>query len=956
MTPPNSTAATPIVEPDSPLQRGDHDLHRNILGNIPGAIWRFVQRPDGTFDILFASGGISGLWKGDEPDAALDVERVWQRIFAADLEAMSASVETSARNLTVWDHEWRIICDDGEIRWLHGIGRPQRTADGGTSWDTFLHDVTSRKIHEEHLSIALRSSRQGIVEWWPATNKLIISDSWTELTGYSADEMRYLKDLLNCGFIHPDDIDRVGETIAAIASGEVNELDIECRVRPKHGGTIWILGRGVMRERAESGAPLRVTGTIIDITKLKRVEDRLNMALGTARQGLWEWEPVADRLIPLSNWFEITGYDAHDFGSMQECYEQGVVHPDDSELVAQFLEALTRGDFDEGEIEFRIRKKSGEYFWALTRAAVTEKDDLGHALCIVGSNIDISERKGAEEQLRIAATAFESHGAIVIANPAGLILQVNSAFGEMMGYGTDEILGRDITVLRSARHEPPVYDAIAQSLNEHGRWDGEIWKRRRDGSEVPVWETITTVENDAGEVTHTVSNLLDISERLSAEEEVERLAFYDPLTTLPNRRYLGARIEEAIEVAVRRGRCGAVLFLDLDQFKKINDSMGHSAGDEVLVQVAKRLEGLIRHDDVVSRLGGDEFVILISDTGDDHAKSVEFVTRVADRIESELHRPFSVEGRELYITGTMGVSIFPRDGEPSSDFVRFADTAMYRGKAEGRNNVRFYHPLMVEHANERLELEQDLRTALDNDEFALHLQPQINAARGVIGAEALLRWNHPVRGLVPPDAFIPIAEESGLIDRIGRWVIEQAFAILGEWNNESACANLEHLSINVSSHQFRGNGFVEHIRATREQFDVPASRVVLELTERVVVEDIDNTAAKMAELRDLGFRFSLDDFGIGYSSLSYLRRLPLDQLKIDRSFVADVTRDTNADAIAQTIIAMGDHLGFDIIAEGVETEVQRNFLEQGGCTTFQGFLYCRPVPLDQFEAYCREEP
>ena len=928
-------------------------FYREIVDHVPGVVLYYLRGPDGTNELQFASPGAGRLWKMDDDGRALDLDTLWERVFSDDLPAMRASIDESAETLQKWHHEWRIICNDGEVRWLEGIGQPERLAGGSTRWVTFLHDVTQRKTDEEHLAIALRSSRQGIIEWWTATNGLILSRSWSELTGYGADEMRTIADMFRSGLIHPDDLDGVAGHLEAIRHGFVSEIEFECRARPKHGGTIWILGRASVQERTPAGEPLRVTGTIIDITQLKRTEEQLKIVLGTARQGLWEWEPVTDRLSPLANWLEITGYAPGELTSMTQCYERGVVLADDCAAVVAYLEALRRGDVREAEIEFRIKKKSGEIFWALTRAAVMATNDAGEALSIIGTNIDISERKLVEEQQRVAATSFESHGAIVITDAAGRMLQVNPAFSELLQYDANDIVGQHIDMLRNARLEDGSKDNVARELTQRGRWDGEAWKRRKDGSEVPVWETITTVRNEAGCVTHCVSNMIDISERLLAEKEVERLAFYDSLTGLPNRRYLATRIEQAIAAAKRTNTSGAVLFLDLDQFKKINDSLGHSAGDEVLVQVAQRLQGLTRQGDVVSRLGGDEFVVLIGDAGSDPERCDEFVSRVAARIEAELRRPYQVEGRALHITGTMGVSIFPRDGDTASDFLRFADTAMYRGKAEGRNNVRFYHPAMVEKASERLALEEDLRLALDGDEFELYFQPQIHATRGPIGAEALLRWRHPTEGFVEPDKFIPVAEDSGLIEPIGRWVIKTAFEALAAWIADRTMPVLEHVSINVSSHQFRSEGFVAYLRDCAREFSVPPSRVVLELTERAVIEDIDNASEKMAQLRALGFRFSLDDFGVGYSSLSYLRRLPLDELKIDRSFVADVTSDDNADAIAQTIIAMGTHLGFAIIAEGVETEAQRNFLQTRGCSTFQGYYFCRPLPRAGFEDFCR---
>lgn len=928
-------------------------LYREVVDNVPGVVLYYLQRADGTNELQFASRGAATLWKITDDSIALDIETLWQRIFAADLPGMRDSIEKSGTALEKWHYEWRIICDDGEVRWLEGIGQPERLADGATRWVTFLHDVTQRKIDEEHLAIALRSSRQGIAEWWTATNGLILSQSWLELTGYGPDEMQTMADLFRSGLIHPDDIDGVAGHLEALRLGTVSEIEFECRARPRQGGTIWVLGRATVRERASSGEPLRITGTIIDITQLKRAEEQLKVVLDTARQGLWEWEPATDRLTPLANWLEVTGYAPGEITSMAQCYTDGVIHADDCAAVAAYLEALRRGDTREAEIEFRIRKKSGEIFWAMTRAVVTATNDAGEALAIIGMNIDISERKLVEEQQRVAATSFESHGAIVITDASGQILQVNPAFTQLLNYAADEIVGQNIAVLRDTRKGGGAIDNVASDLALRGRWDGEAWKIRKDGSELPVWETITTVRNESGRVTHCVSSMIDISERLQAEQEVERLAFYDSLTGLPNRRFLATRIEQAIAVARRTKTSGAVLFLDLDQFKKINDSLGHSAGDEVLVEVARRLQALTRQDDVVSRLGGDEFVILIANAGSNPARCGEYIDRVAARIEAELRRPYQVAGRLLHISGTIGVSMFPRDGGNASDFLRYADTAMYRGKAEGRNNVRFYHPAMSEQAGARLALEEDLRLALDGNEFELYFQPQIHATRGPIGAEALLRWQHPTRGFVAPDEFIPVAEDSGLIDPIGRWVIKTAFAALASWIADNTMPALDHVSINVSSHQFRVPGFVAYVRDCAAEFAVPPSRIVLELTERAVIEDIDNASKKMAQLRDLGFRFSLDDFGVGYSSLSYLRRLPLDELKIDRSFVADVTADDNADAIAQTIIAMGQHLGFTIIAEGVETEAQRDFLQTRGCATFQGYYFCRPLPRAGFEGYCR---
>ncbi|MGR8921646.1 MAG: putative bifunctional diguanylate cyclase/phosphodiesterase, partial [Gammaproteobacteria bacterium] len=564
---------------------------------------------------------------------------------------------------------------------------------------------------------------------------------------------------------------------------------------------------------------------------------------------------------------------------------------------------------------------------------------------------DVTARLHAEEQLRIAATAFESHGAIAVADEARLLLEVNEAFTELTQYARVEAVGEGPEMLRSARHSAHFYRDIWDEVDEFGRWEGEVWTRRRNGSEFPAWQTITAVYDDQGQLTHYVINLIDITDRVRAEREIERLAYFDPLTGLANRRYLLDRLDSAIAAARRRTVHGALLFIDLDHFKQINDSMGHSIGDGVLMQVAERLQRLIRQEDVVCRLGGDEFVVLLGDTGPTLKASRAHVQKVAEKIGEVLSRPYVVDRQEFHITPTIGIASFPEGGDTPADLLKEADSAMYQGKTEGRNTWRFYDPAMAARATERMELENDLRGAVERDELELHFQPQIRAGVGIIGAEALLRWKHPERGYVSPEKFIAIAEDSTLIQDLGRWVVEHAMATAAAWIDDDL-AFIDHLAINLSPRQFRSADFVAELEQMRADAGVPAHFIVLELTERAVIDDIDGTIAKMNQLRALGFRFSVDDFGIGYSSLAYLRRLPLDQLKIDRAFVLDVVDDANAGVIAETIIAMGHQLGLETIAEGIETEAQRDFLVARGCDEFQGYLYCRPLPDGDFRAFC----
>lgn len=589
---------------------------------------------------------------------------------------------------------------------------------------------------------------------------------------------------------------------------------------------------------------------------------------------------------------------------------------------------------------------------AVTAWSVFDGGRVGEVSYRILALEDVTARVRAEEQLRIAATAFETHGAIAVADRDRCVLQVNEAFTELTQYAQSDVVGATPDMLRSRRHDAHFYREIWFEVEQFGRWEGEMWSRRKDGSEFPVWQAITAVYDDAQTLTHYVINMLDITDRVRAEREIERLAFYDPLTGLTNRRYLLDRLEVAIASARRRGRHGALLFIDLDHFKHINDSMGHSIGDAVLIQAAQRLQEFMRQEDVVCRLGGDEFIVLIGEAGVTANESREHATAVVRKLRERLSEPFVIERQEFHITPTIGVALFPDDADVPTEVLKQADSAMYEGKTEGRNTWRFYDPAMAERATERMELENELRVALESGQLDLHFQPQVSTERGVIGAEALVRWQHPERGFVPPNKFIPIAEDSTLIHDVGRFVIDRALEVAQGWLRDGLTF-IDHLSINLSSRQFRAADFVEDLEHRREQAGVPARFIVLELTEHTVVEDMEGTIAKMTELRSLGFRFSVDDFGIGYSSLAYLRRLPLDQLKIDRAFVLDVVEDADAGVIAETIIAMGSQLGLDTIAEGVETAEQRDFLAARGCSTFQGYLYCKPVTEADFRDFCR---
>ncbi len=560
---------------------------------------------------------------------------------------------------------------------------------------------------------------------------------------------------------------------------------------------------------------------------------------------------------------------------------------------------------------------------------------------------DISERRVTETRLRLLAAAFEhSAEAIMVSDRDNRILEVNDAFCRLTGYAADEVRGSDPRLLSSGRTSAEEYRTMWQAINSTGHWQGEVWDRRKDGSYYPKWLSISTIRGAEGNTEYYIGSFVDISERKAAEEKISHLAHFDTLTDLPNRSNLQGRLDQALASARREGHghSVAVMFLDLDRFKNINDTLGHHVGDALLLEVAARLRSSVRDSDVVARLGGDEFVVVL--TGAD-ALAAE---RVAGKILKALSRTYQIEGHALHSTSSIGIAVFPADGESVEVLMQNADAAMYHAKSAGRNNVQFFTASMNEAASDRRQLEEDLHLALQQKQFVLHYQPQVDAQRCVFAAEALLRWQHPHHGLVPPARFVPLAEDTGLIVPIGQWVLETACAQIKAWSVDARTHKLQ-VAVNVSARQFRQPDFVELLRQALDNSGADPARLKLELTESLVLDNVADTIVKMNAIKLLGVTFSMDDFGTGYSSLSYLTRLPLDQLKIDRAFVCRLPENRSDAVIAQTIVTMGRSLGLKVVAEGVENEAQRQFLDSHGCDGYQGFLFSRPLAVEAFEDF-----
>lgn len=559
-----------------------------------------------------------------------------------------------------------------------------------------------------------------------------------------------------------------------------------------------------------------------------------------------------------------------------------------------------------------------------------------------------------ENSLRVAEAVFANVQAVMVTDAQRIILRANKAFCELMGYTEAEIIGKTPWMFRSDHHDDAFYAAMLRSVELSGHWEGEIWDRHKNGTVFPKWMTITAVTDPAGTLHNFVATYLDRSERLQAEAEIRQMALYDRLTGLPNRSLFTERVQQVQAESSADGEYGAVLLLDLDNFKSYNDSEGFRAGDRLLQQVGQLMAGQLPDEAGLARLGGDEFAILLPNLGVDRTRAAAHVDQLCKQLLQALHE--TVPGYQ--IRASIGISLFSGSARSVDELLQRAEMAMYGAKNNGGDSARFFDDALKQAISERIFLERGLREGIDSGQLELYYQPQIRQGEEndfCTGAEALVRWHHPERGLISPAQFIPLAEETGLILPLGSWVLEQACRQLASWQQASRTARLS-LAVNVSAVQFLEAGFVERLKELLNANGVPADRLKLELTESMLVDRPEQIVAIMEELRCLGLRFSLDDFGTGYSSLSYLKRLPLDQLKIDQSFVRDLEQDANDMAIARSVTALAHALDLEVIAEGVENRVQRDLLAGMGCHDWQGYYFSRPLSWPDFEAYLQHPP
>ena len=784
--------------------------------------------------------------------------------------------------------------------------------------------------------------------------------------GYSEEEMLALGDSLWEKLLHPDDLEQY-RRMRNLQQVVAKDQQLHCQLRWRHrdGSWHWFDIREQALSYDENGRVSRLIGVAKDINEqivssesLRASEQRYRLLAESISDVIFSTDDqlqlnyVSPSVEPVlghaPSWVLLNGF--HSLATNPR------------QLVGMYalLERIRHALGDPQRMaDMREQVSAQLFFFDMLRAdgrkipvelrLIPMWDEHARFKGMLGVGRDISLQRRAEKDLRMAATVFEhSTAAILVTDPAGYIVQVNEAFCRVSGYRSSEVLDQLPGMLTADKQQATLLQFIFKQLNQRGSWEGEIWLKRKNAESFPAWVGITAVKDEDGDLVSYVCFFSDISERKASEQRIHRLAYYDALTQLPNRTLFQDRLHTALQHGERNQTWVALMFLDLDRFKPINDSLGHAAGDRMLKEVAIRLTACVDADDTVARMGGDEFTLLLQSQAQ-RETALNRAIHVGEQILASLSEPFLLEGREFFVTASIGIALSPQDGNELSQLMKNADTAMYHAKERGKNNFQFYQADMNSSALERLELESDLRHALEQGEFMLYYQPQFSGdGKRLTGAEALLRWEHPRRGLVSPNDFIPVLEELGLVVQVGDWVLRESCRQLREWH--LAKVRVPKISVNLSARQFTEGDLDRRIARILKDSGIAPACLELELTESILMEDVVNAMQTLASLKQLGVCIAIDDFGTGYSSLNYLKQFPIDVLKIDRSFVDGLPHGEQDGQIARAIIAMAHSLNLMVIAEGVETLAQLDFLRGHDCDEVQGFLLGRPMPANQFTA------
>lgn len=806
------------------------------------------------------------------------------------------------------------------------------------------------KESEFRWKFAIEGSGDGLWDWNVQTNKVFFSHQWKAMLGYADYEIGDTLDEWKKR-VHPEDITKCMEDVERHFLGETLAYINEHRILCKDGSYKWILDRAMVVERSKDNKPLRVIGTHTDITtrrnveeSLKLADERLNLAVEFGDIGVWDLDLVNDKAWRNLKHDQVFGYDTLQPQWGQEICARHVVPEDRHIFLQAFTDAASTGKL---YVECRIIQQDQSIHWISVRGR-TIYDNHRQPIRMLGIVADITERRKVEDKLRIAAITFETQEGILVTDATNHILSVNHAFTKITGYSLEDVVGKQPQLLSSGTHDKSFHVAMWNSIIHKGTWSGEVMNRRKNGDVYPSRLVISAVKDKDGQICNYVGSIADISEARAASEKINNLVFYDPLTQLPNRRLFFDRLQRAMSYSARSNQKAALLFLDIDHFKNLNDTLGHLSGDILLQQVADRLVNAVREGDTVARIGGDEFVLLLEGLSEKVAEAITQIELIISKLHNCLSEIYQIGMHNHNITVSIGATLINNHDKSTEEILKQADIAMYQAKEGGRNTWRFFDPVMQETINQRVRVEKELWTAIEQKQFRLHYQIQVDNNGLPIGAESLIRWQHPERGLTSPFYFIQLAEESGLILQIGQWVLETACAQLALWRRRKSTRELS-ISVNVSAKQFHQPDFVESVRDTLSRYDIDPAYLKLEITESALLEDIELMIINMIELKKIGIRFELDDFGTGYSSLQYLKVLPLNQLKIDQSFVREIVTNDSDKTLVRTIISMAHHFDLKVIAEGVENEDQLQFLKKNGCDHYQGYLFSRPVPIEEFE-------
>ncbi|MEW8492491.1 MAG: PAS domain S-box protein [Candidatus Thiodiazotropha taylori] len=904
---------------------------------------------------------------GTNPGIEIGPTTLASFVYEQDWPLVEESIQDAIQTGKTHNWEYRVHCADGQLHWLYCKAKREVNEQGRPlRLKGILQDITDRK----QVEIALRESQQRlhlagsaaydlIYEWDCTTNSLQWFGDIDRILGFPKGAILHNIDTW-LGLIHSDDREQIADTLIRYNT-ETTPIDRKYRVRHADGNYLFWHDRA-LPVLDKAGSPKHWVGVCTDITRESLAQIELEKSHANLVRSENRFHTLVDNIPGIvyrckldSRWTmlyisdevqQISGYSADELLHNRIVSYSDLIHPEDQQYVEDTVRAAVKRN-KPFVMEYRIVSKNGGIHWVYESGQLVHQADLDEPNMLDGVILDISKRKLSEEKLKQLATVFtHAQEAIMVTDADAKILEVNNSFERITGYKREEVVGKKTSILSSGRHSKAFFSTMWRTLLDKGHWKGEIWNRQKSGRVYVELLTISSVYDDAGEIKQFVALFSDVTERKEHEQQLEYIAHFDALTNLPNRLLLADRLHLAIASARRRSTCLAVAYIDLDGFKEVNDVHGHDIGDVLLVKLAKRMKNVLRESDTIARMGGDEFVAVVTEQRDKEAANT-----LLSRVLLEISQPVLIDGLTLQVTASIGVSFFPDDEQPEADqLLRQADQAMYSAKLEGKSRLHIFDSEADRDVRGHHESLGRIEKALTDNEFVMYYQPKVNMHSGeVIGVEALIRWNHPHEGLLTPNQFLPIIEETPVMVRIDKWVLKDVLAQMNAWKQQGLDLSV---SINVSGYRLQQPDFLEHLEYTfAQQPYVKPESLTLEILETSALEDIEHISRVIHASNAMGMRFSLDDFGTGYSSLTYLRHLPVQELKIDQSFVRDMLDDSDDLAIIDGMIGLSRSFNRMIIAEGVETLEHGMMLLRLGCEHAQGYEIAMPMPAEQLQTW-----